>query len=79
MFGANHKWSRNLDLWGKAGVITAGKDFKTCDKGSTMMFAGYDKQESDSIRMWGQQTVQVIVTQDVIRLKGMHFQPLDAV
>jgi uncharacterized protein YaeQ len=79
MFGEDLKQSRNLDLWGEAGVITARKHFKTCDKGSTMMFVGYSNQESDSIQMWDQQTVRVIVTHDAIRLEGMYFQPLDAV
>jgi hypothetical protein len=34
MFGAHPKWSRNLCIWGKVGVMTEGKDSKTGTKGA---------------------------------------------
>jgi hypothetical protein len=52
MFGANPKWTRNLCICGEARVETLGNDFKTGEKGVTMMFIGYGEQESDSIQIW---------------------------
>ena len=49
MFGANQMWAQKLRVWGKAGVVAEGKDFKTGDKGATMIFVGYAKCESDSV------------------------------
>ena len=43
MFGANPKWTKNLQVWGEGGVITVRKDSKTGDKGTCMMFVGYGK------------------------------------
>jgi hypothetical protein len=67
-------WSRSLGIWGKAGVVTEGKDSKTGDEGATMIFIGYTEQESDSVRMWDMHTTRVIVTCDVIWLKQMFIQ-----
>ena len=52
MFGVNSKWSTNLHIWGKGGLVTVGKDTKTGNKGTKMMFVGYGKHESDSVCMW---------------------------
>ena len=52
MFSVNPKWTRNLQVWGEAGVMTVRKDSKTGDKGTKMMFIGYGEHESDSVCMW---------------------------
>ena len=45
MFGANPKWTEYLLIWGEAGVVTAGKDSKTGNKGATMMFIRYGERK----------------------------------
>jgi hypothetical protein len=67
MFGANPKWSKNLCIWGEAGVMTVGNDSKMGDRGTTM-FMGYSEHESDSIKMWDPSTNRVIMTYNVIWL-----------
>ena len=52
MFGANPSWAQKLCVWGEAGIVAEGKNSKTGDKGTTMMFVGYADCESDSVRMW---------------------------
>ena len=74
MFGANPSWPSMLNVWGKAGVVTEGKDGKTGDRGASMMFVGYADRESDSMRMWDMRTSQVIVSRDVSWLKHMIFR-----
>jgi len=32
IFGANPKWTRNLQIWGEARVMTDGNESKTGDK-----------------------------------------------
>ena len=72
--GSNPNWIQNLRTWGEAGVVKLGKDGKTGDRGSTMMFVGYpSSHESDSVRMWNQDTNRVVTTRDVIWLKRMFF------
>ena len=39
-----------------------------------MMFVGYAKQESDSVRMWDPFTKRVVVVHNVIWLKKLYFQ-----
>jgi hypothetical protein len=73
MFGANPLWSSKLKVWAEAGIVAEGKDAKTGDRGTTMMFVGYADRESDSVRMWDMQTSRVIVIQDVYWLKCMFF------
>ena len=61
MLGANPPWSKKLCVWGRAGVVAEGKDSKTGDKGTTMMFVGYHKHKSNRVRMWDMCTTRVIV------------------
>ena len=49
MFGANSTWSKKLHVWGEAGVVAEGKDSKTGDRGTKMMFVDYAEHESDSV------------------------------
>jgi hypothetical protein len=58
---------------GRSGVIAEGKDSMTGDRGATMMFVGYAKHKSDSVRMWDSCTTRFIV-RDVIWLKRMFFK-----
>ena len=75
VYGANPKWACNLHTWGEAGVVKIGKNSKTGDRGTTMMFVGYPiDRESDSVRMWDPSTNRVVVTRDVIWLQRMHFE-----
>ena len=75
MFGANPKWTKNLLVWGEGGVVTVGKDSKIGDKGTCMMFVGYAERKSNSVRMWDPSAMRVVVTQDIILLKRLYFQP----
>ena len=68
MFSVKPSWSRNLHVWGEAGVVMEGKNSKTGDKGITMMFASYANCKGNSVRMWDLSTTQVIVTHDMIWL-----------
>ena len=77
MFGANPKWTPNLRVWGEGAIVTVGKDSKTGDKGTRMMFVGYAEQESDSVHMWDPSTMRIVVTHDVIWLMKLYFQPDD--
>ena len=43
MFGANPKRTTNLRVWGEGAIVTVGKDSKTGNKGTRMMFVGYAK------------------------------------
>ena len=71
----NPKWACSLHTWGEASVVKVGKNAKTGDRGTTMMFVGYlTDRESDSVRMWDLTTNRVVVTCDVIWLKCMHFE-----
>ena len=75
VYGANPRWACNLHTWGEAGVVKIGKNSKTGDRGTTMMFVGYPiDRESDSVRMWDPSTNRVVVTRDVIWLQQMHFE-----
>ena len=38
MFGANPSWDWKLHVWGEAGIVAEGKNSKTGDKGTTMIF-----------------------------------------
>jgi hypothetical protein len=49
LFVANPTWSQELHVWGKAGVVVEGKDSKTGNRDTTMIFAGYAKCNSDSL------------------------------
>jgi hypothetical protein len=69
MFGANPKWTKNLRVWGEGGVVTVGKDSKTGDKGTFMMFVRYDELKRESVGMWDPSTMRVVVTRDIIWLK----------
>ena len=59
---------------GEAGVVSEGKNSKTGDNGTTMMFVGYANWESSSNRMWDLVMAWVIMTRDVIWLKKMYFK-----
>ena len=48
----NLSWSRRLLVWQEARVVAEGKNSKTGNKSTTMIFDGYAEQESDSVRMW---------------------------
>ena len=74
MFDANPTWAKILLVWGEAGVVAEGNDSKTGDRGATMMFMGYTKCKSDSVRMWDLHTSRVIVSQDVTWPKRMFFK-----
>ena len=41
VYGVKPKWACNLHTWGEAGVVKVGKNAKTGDHGTTMMFMGY--------------------------------------
>ena len=45
LFGANPTWSKKLHVWVEARVIAEGKDSKTGNKGTAMMFVGYAEHE----------------------------------
>ena len=62
-------------------MVKVGKNAKTGDHGTTMMFIVYvTDRESDSVRMWDPTTNGVVKTCDVIWMKQMYFtQPKDAV
>jgi hypothetical protein len=45
MFGAKPKWTRNLQIWGEARVVTVGMDSKTSNKGARMMFVRYGERK----------------------------------
>ena len=77
MFGAKPKWTRNLQIWGEARVVTVGMDSKTSNKGARMMFVRYGERKHHSIRMWDPSTMRVEVTWDVIWLKHINYQPND--
>ena len=55
----------------EAGVVYLGKDGKTGDRGTPMMFVGYVNRESNSYRMWNPSTIRVSVTHDVVWMKRM--------
>ena len=74
LFGVNPTWSKKLCVWGEAGVVAEGKDSKTGNRGTTMMFVGYTEHKSDSVWMWDSCTTRGIVSRDVIWLKRMFFK-----
>ena len=74
VFGKNPSWSKNMKVWGTAGVVKTGKDGKTGNRGTTMMFVGYAGRESDSFRMWNPTTNRVVVSRDIIWLNKPYFQ-----
>jgi len=75
VYGSNPKWANNLRTFGEAGVVKEGKDGKSGDRGTTMMFVGYPaNRESDSKRMWNAETNRVVVTRDVLWLKRYFYQ-----
>ena len=57
VYDANHKWACNLHTRGEASVVKVGKNKKTGNCGTTMMFIGYlTDRESDSVKMWDSTT-----------------------
>jgi hypothetical protein len=74
MLGVNPTWSKKLHVWGEAGVSAEGKDSKTGNRGSPMMFVGYTECKSNSVQMWDTCTTRVIVSHHVIWLKRMFFK-----
>lgn len=57
VFGSNPKWSKNLRVFGEAGVVKEGKDGQTGDRCQAMMFVGYPfNREEDSLRLWNPDT-----------------------
>ena len=77
VYGCNPKWATptQLRVWGEAGVVREGKDGKTGDRGTKMMFVGYPhNRESDCKRMFNPQTKRVVVTRDVIWMHEMYYK-----
>lgn len=79
MFGATLTWPKSIHVWGTAGVVTVGKDSKTYNRGTTLMFVGYEECEIDNIRMWDPYTISVAVACNIIWLRHMHVQQEDIV
>ena len=76
MFGENPHWSKNLHVWGEAGIVKERKNGKTGDRGVLMMVIGYPlNRKSDSVRMWNPATNGIVTTRDVAWLKRMFFEP----
>ena len=76
VFGANNKWVNNMHTFGEAVVVAEGKDSKTGNRGTEMMFVGYpSNRSSDTFKLWNQNTNRVVTSRDVIWLKKMYFAP----
>lgn len=80
VFGSNPKWSTKLRTFGEAGVVKEGKDAKTGNRGTPMMFVGYPaNSESDCYRMWNPSTNRIVETRDIIWMGYMLYsKPADA-
>ena len=74
VFGKNPNWSKNLWVWGKAGVVKEGPSGKNGDCGVEMMFASYSDCESDSVDMWDPATNGIVTTCNVIWMKCMFYE-----
>jgi hypothetical protein len=61
MFGANPKWTKNLQVWGEGVVVTVGLDSKIGDKRTCMMIVGYVEHESNSVHLCDPSTMRVVV------------------
>ena len=62
-----------VQVWREGGVITVGKDSKTGNKGTHMMFVRYGERKSDSVHMWDPLTMRVVVMRDTIWLNDCIF------
>ena len=67
-------WTKNLWTFGEVGTVKEGKQGKVLDRGDTMMFVGYNKnQGQNSHRMYNPKTSRVVITRDIIWLGRMFF------
>eukprot|EP00957_Ditylum_brightwellii_P008282 626447-Ditylum_brightwellii.AAC.1 len=72
------RWVHALQTWGKAGVVKTNKKttIKMKPHGVTCMMSGYAVNHIDRVyHMWNPKTNRVLVSQDVMWLKWMYFQP----
>ena len=80
-FGSNPKFAKHLRTWGEAGTvktkITATS--KVSDRGVQCMFIGYAlDHDGDCYRMWNPVTDGVHVSRDIIWLRRMFYNPIEA-
>jgi hypothetical protein len=69
IYGENPRWANNLRVIGEAAVVKEGKDCKTGDRGTTVMFVGYMPDRTrDTYRFYNETTNRVIVSHDAIWL-----------
>jgi hypothetical protein len=65
-------WTKNLCMFGKAGIVKDGKKGKVLDRGVLMMFVGYSKDHTANVFwMYCPETSRISQTHDVIWLGRM--------
>ncbi len=68
-------WTKNLRLFGEAGVVKIDKNGKLGDQGATCIFVNYsDQHAGDCFRMFNPKTNRIVETRDVQWLHKMYFR-----
>lgn len=78
VYGSNPNWASKLRIFGEAGVVKEGKNGKSGNRGTTMLFVGYSGREKDGVKMYNPNTNGIVNTRDVIWLKRMFYEPSSA-
>ena len=74
VFDKNPNWSKNLRVWGEAGIIKEGPNRKSGDCELEMMFVGYSDHELDSVSMWNSTMNGIVTTCDLIWMKQIFLE-----